>query len=348
VINRFKIEGRPIGLDEPCLIVGEVAQAHDGSLGMAHAFIDAIADAGADAVKFQMHVAEEESTLAEPWRVRFSTQDETRYDYWKRMEFKESEWHELAEHTRSRGLIFLCSPFSTHAVEVLKRINVQAWKLASGEITDKPLLDAIIGTRLPVLVSTGMSPLAEIDRVAWRLDEERIPCAVLQCHSSYPCPPEKEGLNMLGEFRKRYGCPVGLSDHSGNIYTGLAAATIGCDVLEIHVTFSREMFGPDVAASITTTELRELVRGIRLIEAMRANPVDKDKAAYETSDMRRVFFKGLVAVCDLPVGTVIKANDITSKKPLLGIPASHFDDVIGRRLIQPVSRNAPLTWEHFE
>src|SRR5687768_6507071 len=133
-----------------CLIIGEVAQAHDGSLGMAHAFIDAIANAGADAVKFQTHIADAESTPGEPWRVKFSPQDASRYEYWRRMEFSEAQWHGLRDHAERRGLRFLSSPFSLEAVHLLSRVGVHAWKIASGELTNPQLLDGIAKTGLPV------------------------------------------------------------------------------------------------------------------------------------------------------------------------------------------------------
>src|ERR1051326_9214643 len=136
-----------------CLIIGEVALTHDGSLGMAHAFIDAIANAGADAVKFQTHIAAAESSPAEPWRVRFSYQDATRFDYWKRMEFTEAQWAGLRDHAREKSLKFLSSPFSVEAVELLKRVGVEAWKIASGEFNNTQMLDCILETGLPVLLS---------------------------------------------------------------------------------------------------------------------------------------------------------------------------------------------------
>src|SRR5437667_12254227 len=128
---------------------------------------------------------------------------------------------------------------------------------------------------LLLVVWAGMSPSEEVDAAIARIRVRRLPFAVLQCTSKYPCPPEQVGLNLLGFFRERYGCPVGLSDHSGSVYPGLAAVTLGAEVLEVHVTLSREMFGPDVAASGTTGELRQLVEGVRFIEGMQLHPVDK-------------------------------------------------------------------------
>jgi len=319
-----------------CLIIGEVAQSHDGSLGLAHSFIDAIADAGADAVKFQTHIASAESTPGEPWRVKFSKQDETRYDYWKRMEFTEEQWQGLKRHADERGILFLSSPFSLEAVELLKRVGVPAWKMASGEVSNIPMFERICDTRLPIILSTGMSALEEIDAAVRRVQEADLPLVVLQCTTSYPCPPEKVGLNLITEFRERYGCPVGLSDHSGTIFPGLAAANLGIEALEVHVALSREMFGPDVPASVTTAEFRQLIEGVRFIERMNASPVDKDAMHKEMAPLRGLFTKSVVARVDLPAGAVLREEHLTAKKPGTGIPAARLPELIGRTLTKPV------------
>ncbi len=324
------------------MIVGEVAQAHDGSLGAAHAYIDAIAAAGADAVKFQTHIASAETTPAEPWRVKFSSQDATRYDYWKRMEFSEEQWSGLAKHAQERKIIFLSSPFSMKAVELLERVGVPAWKVASGEVGNLSMLDRMAGSGLPVLISTGMSPLSEIDAAVERIRGNGAPLAVLQCTSSYPCPPERVGLNLISFYRERYGCPVGLSDHSGTIYPGLAAAAEGIAVLEVHVALSREMFGPDVPVSVTVEELRQLAEGVRFIEKMRANEIDKDEMAREMEGMRGIFTKSVVARTDLEAGATLREEDLSSKKPGTGIPASKLGKLIGRRLRRSVKADEIL------
>jgi len=315
-----------------CLLVGEVAQAHDGSLGLAHAFIDAIANAGADGVKFQTHIAAAESTPTEPWRVHFSPQDATRYDYWRRMEFTEEQWRGLKKHSDERGLKFLSSPFSIEAVELLTRVGVAAWKIASGEMTNTPMFERMLATNLPMILSSGMSSLSEIDTAVERVKANRLPLTVLQCTSLYPCPPEKIGLNLIPFFRERYDCDVGLSDHSGTIFPGLAAATLGIEYLEVHVTLSREMFGPDVPASITSAALRQLVEGIRFIERMNAHPLEKDALIPHMKALRDLFTKSIVARFDLPAGTVLRKEHLTVKKPGTGIPASRLEQVIGSTL----------------
>ncbi len=332
----------------PCMIVGEVAQAHDGSLGTAHAYIDAIAAAGADAVKFQTHIAAAESTPAEPWRVKFSRQDATRQEYWKRMEFTEEQWLGLKEHARERGLQFLSSPFSIEAVDLLTRVGVSAWKIASGELGNVPMFERILTTGLPVVISSGMSPLSEVDAAVQLVRSRGVPVTVLQCTSMYPCPPEKIGLNMIEKFRERYDCSVGLSDHSGTIYPGLAAATLGISFLEVHVTFSREMFGPDVPSSLTLPELRQLVDGVRFIEKMLAHPLNKDELAVEMSPLRDLFTKSIVARHAMPAGTVLRGEDLIAKKPGTGIPAAQLERTIGRRLSRPVTADHILQESDLE
>lgn len=298
---------------------------------MAHAFVEASANAGADAVKFQTHIASAESTPAEQWRIPFSRQDASRFDYWRRMEFTEREWSGLREHANERGMAFLSSPFSLEAVELLCRVGVPAWKVASGEIVNTPMLEAMVRTGKPILVSTGMSGWDELDRTVEVLRSRGALFALFQCTSNYPCPPESIGLNVLTDLRNRYGCPVGLSDHSGTLFPSLAAVVLGAEMLEVHVTFSRDMFGPDVPASLTFAELSELVRGVRFLESALTNPVDKDTVADAMAPMRALFTKSVVPRRRIVAGTTIEPDDVTFKKPGTGIPVDAIDQVLGRR-----------------
>lgn len=332
----------------PCLLIAEVAQAHEGSLETAHAFIDSIAEAGADAVKFQTHIAAAESTPSEPWRVHFSERDATRYDYWKRMEFSRKEWAELKSHAEKSGLLFLSSPFSLEAVELLRDLGVEAWKIASGEVGNLDLLHAVAATGERVFLSTGMSRYEEIDEAARIFKAAEAPVTVLQCTSDYPCPPENVGLNMLRELAERYDCPVGLSDHSGTIFPALAAATLGAAALEVHVTPSRESPGPDVPASLTFEELAQLVTGVRFIGRMLENPVEKDAAAERLQPMRDLFTRSLVARRSLAAGTLLAAGDLIAKKPGTGMPPSALGSVLGRRLAKPLQADDLLAEGHLE
>lgn len=273
----FSIGARHIGKPDPCFIIAEVGLAHDGSLSQAHAYVDAVKAAGADAVKFQCHLGDS----TDQWRVEPSwKQDVDRQAYWYRTDFTEGQWWGLAAHAEDVGLTFLCSPFSVEAVRMLNPL-VKAWKMPSGRIADTALLEVIGATHKPVLLSTGMSTYAELDAAISRLVGDDCPVKVLQCTTSYPCPPSRIGLPLVQDWD-------GLSDHSGTIYPGIAAAALGCEMLEVHVCWSKDQGGFDTAASITTAQLGELVRGVRFVEAAMGE-VDKDALAEQLSETRKVF-----------------------------------------------------------
>ncbi len=341
----IEIAGRQVGGGAPAYLIAEVAQAHDGSLGLAHRFIDAAKEAGADAVKFQTHIADEESTLDEPFRVKFSKQDETRFAYWKRMEFAEEQWAGLAAHAREIGIGFLSSAFSHRAVELLERLGMPAWKIASGEVASDTLLDRMVAASKPVLLSTGMSGYGEIEATLGRLRRAGVPVAVLQCTSRYPTLLEDVGLNVIGELRQRFRCPAGLSDHSGVVFPALLALAKGADIVEAHITLTRRMFGPDVSSSLTVEEFA-LVREARdAFQTMEAHQVDKDAMAHALADMRQLFQKSVAVVRPLSAGTLLTRDMLTAKKPANGIPANEIDSLIGKHLKRSVTPDRILYWE---
>lgn len=344
----FSIAGRPVGGGAPAFLIAEVAQAHDGSLGLAHAYIDAAAEAGVDAIKFQTHIAEAESTLDEPWRVQFSKQDTTRFEYWRRMSFTEEQWRGLSDHALEKGLVFLSSAFSLEAVEMLDRIGMPAWKVASGEVRSRFLLDAMIATGKPLMISSGMSPWSEIDEITADLSARQVPFAYFQCTSKYPTDLRDVGLNVLDEMRARYGCPVGLSDHTGNIHVLTAALARGANVIEAHITFDRRMFGPDTSSSLTVAEFRQLVDARNVIATLNQHPVNKDSVAEELQGMRRLFMRSIAPRQDLPAGTTLTADMLTLKKPSTGLPESQLPNVIGKRLCRPVAANRLLSLDDLE
>jgi len=346
--NSFQIGQSKVGGGAPGYLIAEVAQAHDGSLGIAHAFIDAAARAGADAIKFQTHLAEAESTRDEPFRVPFSRQDASRYEYWQRTAFTAEQWAGLAQHAKESSLAFLSSPFSLQAVELLRALNVPAWKVASGEVDSGPLLAAMCDDRKPVLLSTGMSTFADIDRAVGAIRRAKAPLAVMQCASRYPTPLDAVGLNVIGEYRTRYDCPVGLSDHSGRVHPALAALALGADIVEVHLTLSRDMFGPDVPVSLTAAEFQSVAAARDAFHTMATHPVDKDAAADDLSEMRALFGRSLAPRTDLPAGTVIGAEMLTAKKPATGIPPDALSSVIGRQLRQAVPADRLLNWDDLD
>ena len=344
----FKIGNCLIGEAAPTFIIAEIAQAHDGSLGTAHAYIDAVAKTGVNAIKFQTHIANAESSPDEKFRINSFPQDATRFDYWKRMEFSRTQWRDLSAHALDKGLVFLSSPFSMEAVDLLNELDMAAWKIGSGETSNLPMLKKIAATGKPVLLSTGMSSWAEIDEAISTVRNMDADLAVFQCTTSYPCPPEKIGLNLLGEFRDRYDCPIGLSDHSGTIFPSLAAVPLGAKLIEVHTVFSKECFGPDVNSSVTISELGQLVQGVRFIESILKSPIDKDEQSIQLAELSRLFGKSLYTCRALPRGHALSIDDISLKKPGTGIPAKHLVHVMGKVLKKDYHANLQLKLEDLE
>ena len=313
-------------------LIAEVGQAHDGSLGILHSYIDALTGLGIDAIKFQTHIAEAESSFEEPFRVKFSYEDNTRYDYWKRVGFSFEQWQEIKCHCVDNGLEFLSSPFSCAAVDWLEKLGVARYKIGSGEVTNHLMLEKIARTGKEVLLSSGMSNLKELDQAVELLKRYGSEVVVLQCTTKYPTPIDEVGLNVIGELRSRYKLKTGFSDHSGSIYPSIAAATLGAEVLEFHVVFDKLMFGPDSPASLTISEVKELVSAVRAIDKSLSTSVNKDDNR-EFALVKAIFEKSLCVNKDISKGVVIGFDDLEAKKPAnKGINASDFKSVIGKTL----------------
>lgn len=266
-------------------IVAEVGLQHCGCLGTAFAFVDAIADAGADVAKFQYHWQDPCKSFR-PGMENYFPQDDDREDYWDRTSFGHTHWPKLRDKCHKRGLQFSCSVFSLAGVEMMAPL-VDTFKVPSSKTNDLELLKAVGATGKQVVVSTGMSDWAEIDKAGECLES----CAarskaakpiVLLCSSEYPTPPEHVFIEKL-EFN------WGISDHSATIYPGILAAWHGAEMVEVHVCWSKQQWGPDVSSSLTIDELKQLVDGVRFVEKMRSSTITKDQLAAELEPVRRVF-----------------------------------------------------------
>jgi N,N'-diacetyllegionaminate synthase len=307
-------------------IIAEIGSVHDGSFGNALKLIEAAAAAGADAVKFQTHIAEAESIASAPAPAYFS--DEPRLAYFKRTAFTLEQWRRLADHASGSGVTFLSSPFSLEAVDLLEELGVAAYKIPSGEVSNIPLLERIAQTGKPVLLSSGMSAWDELDLA---VETVRGSCAttVMQCSSAYPCPPERVGLNVMKEMAQRYGLPVGYSDHTMGVAAPIAAAAFGATVVEKHFTFSRQMYGSDAKHSMEPGEFTQMVAALREVWTMLNNPISKsDIAPY--ADMKRIFEKSVVATRAINAGEIITIDMLAFKKPGNGIPAREYKRLLGR------------------
>ena len=342
---KLSIDGKKIGGVERCFIIAEIGQSHDGSLGLAHSYIEAVANTGADAIKFQTHIAEAESTSEELFRVNFSYEDATRYDYWKRMEFTPDQWHGLKKHCDDLGVIFLSSPFSVEAVALLEKLNVSAWKVGSGEINNPLLFDAMIQTQKPMLISTGMSSWEELDTIIAMLTKTKIGHAVFQSTSKYPTTLKEVGLNVLDEMRNKYSVPIGLSDHSGSMSPSIAAIAKSADLLEVHVVFDKGMFGPDSSSSIELVTLQQIVQFRNDFYELTRNPVNKDLMEKKLRTTKAIFNKSVVLKKRVSKGTVIKKHNLTGKKPGTGIPIQDVDQCVGKKAARDLTASHILKWE---
>jgi N,N'-diacetyllegionaminate synthase len=346
-LDFLEIAGRRYGAEHKTLLVAEIGLGHDGSLGLAHSYVDAVAEAGADAVKFQAHLAPDESTKDEEFRVPFSYEDASRYEYWQRTGFSPEQWQDLAEHAREMGLLFLCSPFSLGAAKMLEDLGVPAWKVASGELANQPLLEYMAGTKKPMIISSGMSSWAELDQVMAFCKKRGGELALLQCSSAYPVKLNQVGLNVMEEMARRYQVPVGLSDHSGTPFPSLAAMARGAALVEVHAVFSKQMFGPDSMASLTLEELAFLAQARDGFHQM-DTPLDKDAFAQGMAGMKELFGRSLALRRGGQAGLLLTEEHLTLKKPGSGILPSEINKVVGRRLAHEVAADRLLKWEDLE
>ena len=319
-------------------IIAEIAQAHDGSLGILHSYIDALAKAGVDAVKFQTHIAEAESSEHEPFRVNFSYEDKTRYDYWERMGFTLEQWKEIKAHCDEVGVEFISSPFSQAAVDLLEEVGVKRYKIGSGEVNNLLMLEKISRTGKPVILSSGMSSFLELQESIDFLNKRNIKTSILQCTTAYPTKPQEWGLEVMDELRERFNLETGFSDHSGDVYACLAAAARGAEILEFHAVFDKRMFGPDAPASMDIDEIAFMVKGVRQICASLEVKIDKDdNSKFDT--LKGIFEKSLAINRDLKEGDVISFDDLEAKKPKgYGTDASKYENIIGKRVNKDMNK----------
>ena len=276
----MKINKKSIGDNHKPFIIAEVAQSHEGKIKNVFKIIDKVSKTGVDAIKFQTHIAEEESTLDEPFRKNFNFKIKNRYEYWKSVEFSFSQWKKIKRYTEKKKLIFLTSVFSIKAAQMMKKIGVKALKLGSGEFNSIDLIKEVVRLKLPILLSTGVVTLKEIDKIYNFLKRKKASYCFFQCTSSYPLELKKVGINVIDQLKKRYGCPVGLSDHSGTIYPAIYALSTNANIIELHVKLNANDKGPDASSSVDLHELKKICDINKSINLMRNNPIDKSKSSF--------------------------------------------------------------------
>ena len=323
-------------------IIAEIGSVHDGSFGNACNLIKEVSKAGADVVKFQMHIAEAESLPSAQSPPYFST--EPRLDYFKRINFTKEQWSDLYVLAKESKVEFMCSPFSIEAVNILEDIGVASYKLASGEVTNHPLLEKVASTDKPIYLSTGMANWDEIDAAVKILQKSKGTLCILQCSSIYPCPNERVGLNIIKELRDRYKVSVGFSDHTLGMAASIAAVAYGANTIEKHFTFSRSMYGSDAKNSMEPNEFADFCKELRAVFSMRNSIVDKNDVSPYV-EMKKVFEKSIVTSRALKKGTVLTREILAFKKPGNGISAAKYNELIGKKVNRDLPKNYLLKEE---
>lgn len=324
-------------------IIAEVGSVHDGSFGNALKLIALAKEVGADTVKFQTHIASTETVKDAPMPSYFK--GEPRYEYFERTGFNKTQWKELIQYCEELDIKFLSSPFSLEAYDLLAALGVKEFKIASGEVTNLPLIKTIADDGFKIYLSSGMSTWSEIQNALAAVGQGEV--VLLQCSSIYPCPAEQVGLNIITEMQGNFNVPVGFSDHSLGYAACLAAVALGAVCIEKHLTFSTKMYGSDASLAMEPNEFATLVNEIRFLDQALHHPVSKGDS-YDYTGMKQIFQKSIVAVKNLTAGHVMQRGDLGFKKPGYGIAPEYIGEIIGKKLSGPIGFDEAITWDKID
>jgi N-acetylneuraminate synthase/N,N'-diacetyllegionaminate synthase len=348
----IEIAGRKIGRGHPVYVIAEAGVNHNGDLQTAKRLIEEARACGADCVKFQTFRAENVATRKAPKaRYQLDTTDraESQFDMLRKLQLSPEDHKVLKAHAENAGITFLSTPYNFEDVDLLESLGVPAYKVASGQVVELPFLRRIAGTGKPVLLSTGMATLAEVDealRTIMKEGNDRV--VLLQCTTDYPSRIKDANLRVMETFRAAFGVMAGYSDHTSGDEAAIAAVALGARVIEKHFTLDKTMPGPDHGSSATPEELGSLVEKIRRVESALG---DARKGPTETERENAVGMRRSIAArSDIPRGKTITEEDITFKRPATGLPPSLYDAVMGKRAARDISADELLrmdmvSWE---
>ena len=340
MINNVQVGQFNIGPGNPCFIIAEAGVNHNGDMKLAHKLIDAAAKAGVDAIKFQSFVAED---IVTPQAKKANYQIETTGDesgqfaMLKKLELSGAQQIELKAHCDKANILYLCTPYEEKSTDLLERIGVAAYKIASTDTSNIPFLRYLARKNIPVILSTGMSSLGEVEEAVNELRLHGLDgkIVILQCTSEYPVPVNEINLRAMKTMELAFGCPVGFSDHSPGLGASPWAVAAGACVVEKHFTLDRNMEGPDHRASIEPEELKELVKTIRNVETALGDGIKRPMPSEIANKFRMQ--KSLVATRTISAGEVIHTRDLTCKRPGNGLLPKWFDKVVGKQAAKDIN-----------
>jgi len=333
---------------KPTFLIAEIAQAHEGSLGLALSYCDEVKRVGFDAIKFQMHIAIEESTYDEQFRIKFSLQDSNRFEYWQRTSFSFDQWMIIAEKCRSLDLSLGISPFSIKALNRCRQIGVDFIKIGSGEVFNPELIEEL-NVADNVIISSGLSTISDSQLLVKYLMPRVKTLQLMHCHTAYPMPISKANLSTISLLRNCMDIPIGYSDHSGNINIAMSSLTYGISCLEVHAVFSKKMFGPDTSSSLDIDELERLVDFRDIYISSHGSPAIVESRLNDPSiiEMRNKFGRSIALKESYPIGHIIRKEDLCFKKPSSGFKVDDIDKIVGKKLISNYSHYYLLTSAHI-
>jgi sialic acid synthase SpsE len=337
--QRISIGAHEVGDGRPCFIIAEAGINHNGDAALAAELVDAAAEAGADAIKFQTHFPEHEMLRGGATAAYVG---ESLFDLLTSTALSREDHFALRDRAREKGILFLSTPFSREAADFLETVGVPAFKTGSGELTHLPMQAHIAGKGKPMIISTGMSTPEEIDRTVETVRAAGGRFALMHCTSTYPTPFEHVQLDCINELKTKYRVPVGFSDHTLGTVMAFAAVALGANLYEKHFTVSRTLPGPDQQGSMEPAELKTIVDGIRAIENARGAT---KRIQPGEQDVRDMALHSVVSVRDIAAGATIGRDDVWAKRPGTGIPARQLADVVGRTSRRAIPKDRLITWD---
>jgi N-acetylneuraminate synthase/N,N'-diacetyllegionaminate synthase len=345
-MQNISIGNYAIGEYQPCFIIAEAGVNHNGSLDMAFQLVEKAKEIGADCIKFQTFKANKVITRTAPkaeYQLKVTDRQESQYEMLKKLELSEADFSRIAEHCRSQGIQFLSTPYNREDAVLLQNLGVDAFKIASGQIVELSFLEFMASLQKPLILSSGMATLSEIDdalRTIRQAGNDKV--VLLQCTTNYPSRNEEANIRAMVSLQQAFGVWTGYSDHVPNNYAAYAAVALGARVIEKHFTLDRNLPGPDHSASLDATQFEEFIRGIRLTEQALGSPVKipTEAEVKNATGMRR----SITANCRIPAGTVITEDMLEYKRPATGLPPKMLPLILGREAAVDIEEDILLSF----
>lgn len=343
-MKSIRIKDVKIGVGQPVFIVAEAGINHNGDVELAKRMIDIAKEVGADAIKFQTFKTEELLSKKYLKRPRHLTGKKDLFDLIKSWELGQRDFKEISEHAKKRKIIFFSTPLDKESVESLFKLNVPVMKIASCDLTNLPLISYVAKLGLPIILSTGMANLGEIEEALdtiYSCNNKKV--ILLHCVSSYPAPIREVNLRVINTLSQIFQVPVGFSDHTRSISVPIASVALGARVIEKHLTLDKKMPGPDHKASSDPEEFRQIVKGIREVELALGSFTKKQTLSEEK--IKKAMRRSIVARKKIPAGTKLTEEMLSIKRPGTGIPPKFFEILLGKTAKRDIPEDEVIRWD---